>query len=366
MSADSEMVGCMAIHILMLGEGLDCLGGIVSVEKIILQHASAEFKYKHIATLRHGSAVRKAAVFAIACCNLVKTLLTEPVDVVHIHMSERGSSFRHLITSLITLAFRKPIVMHSHSAMFQDFYAELPQVIKRTMQQVFGRCDRFVVLSESWRSFFIENLKLDPKRVVLLPNPVVLPPNVPDRVGTTDLKLVFLGRIGSRKGAFNLLQAFALVDSHLRERIHLVMAGDGEIAKAKQLANRLGITDRVQIVGWLDQEDRDALLTEANMLILPSYNEGLPMALLEAMSWGLPVISTPVGGTPEVVTHKHNGLLVEPGDIHGLAEAMERLITDEGLRSRLGKAARASVKDLNVDQYRMNLERIYRSALTLK
>jgi glycosyltransferase involved in cell wall biosynthesis len=108
------------------------------------------------------------------------------------------------------------------------------------------------------------------------------------------------------------------------------------------------------------------MLAKADVFVLPSYNEGLPMALLEAMSWGLPVITTPVGGIPEVVSNTQNGLLVTPGDIQQLSEAMQSLIKEEKLRLSLGSAARISVAPLDVKDYFGSLKSIYHSVLDLK
>jgi glycosyltransferase involved in cell wall biosynthesis len=115
------------------------------------------------------------------------------------------------------------------------------------------------------------------------------------------------------------------------------------------------------LLGWIDSDKRNELLLKADLFILPSYNEALPMALLEAMAWGLPVIVTPVGGIPEVVTADENGLLVTPGDIQQLSSAMQSLITNEDLRLRLGDAARASAIEFDVTKYCVNLVNIYHS-----
>jgi glycosyltransferase involved in cell wall biosynthesis len=99
------------------------------------------------------------------------------------------------------------------------------------------------------------------------------------------------------------------------------------------------------------------------VFVLPSYNEGLPMAILEAMSWGLPIISTPVGGIPEVVIPDRHGFLVTPGDIEGLTAAIERAIDDEPLRLSLGDNARQSAVAFDVLQYSIRLGDLYRSIL---
>jgi len=354
------------MKILMLGESLDRQGGIVSVEKLILEEATPDVLFKHIPTLPNGSSVRKVVVFVQALVELFWRLLQKEVDLVHIHVSERGSAFRQAITTLMVMLFRKPVIMHTHSSDFHSFYSKLPGWIKQWMSWVFGSCTRFIVLSDSWKKYYIENLGLKPERVIVLPNPVKLPLQIPQRKGSEKVSFVFLGRIGQRKGAFDLINAFASLPDKQKTSSKLALAGDGEGEKARSLVESLNLTDYITIFDWINQEQRDALLAKADVFVLPSYNEGLPMALLEAMSWGLPVITTPVGGIPEIVTNTQNGVLVQPGDIQQLSKAMQSLIEDENLRLSLGSTARESVTLLDVKDYFGSLNGVYHSVLGLK
>ena len=351
------------LTIVMLGESLDRQGGIVSVEKLILQQATPDILFKHIPTLPKGSSVRKVVVFGQAIGELSWRLLRREADLVYIHVSERGSAYRQMIITLIALVFRKPVIMHAHSSEFHLFYSGLPQGIKLWMSLVFGKCTRFIVLSESWKQFYIENVGLKSERVIVLPNPVKLPSQVSQRINSTKVSFVFLGRIGQRKGAFDLIKAFASLPAGQRTRTKLTLAGDGDVEQARSLIKSLNLMDSITILDWIDQEQRDALLSKADVFVLPSYNEGLPMALLEAMSWSLPVITTPVGGIPELVTQAQNGLLVNPGDVQQLSEAMQSLIDDENLRLSLGSNARLSVTHLDVKEYFTSLSDVFNSVL---
>jgi glycosyltransferase involved in cell wall biosynthesis len=351
------------MKILMLGESLERQGGIVSVEKLMLQEASPNTSFKLIATLPKGSLVSKVRVFFSAIAELVWSLLLKKVDVVHIHVSEGGSAYRHMITALIILLFQKPVIMHAHSCDFHEFYPKLPQLIQNWMSWIFSKSTRFIVLSASWKKFYVENLKLKVEQVIVLPNPVKLPFQIPERHNSQKVNFVFLGRIGQRKGAFDLILAFAdLADEH-KQRVLLTLAGDGEGEKARNLVKSLGLTDYIHILDWINREQRDELLAKADVFVLPSYNEGLPMALIEAMSWGLPAIATPVGGIPELIANGDNGLLVNPGNTQELSAAMKLLIENEELRLILGRNARASVAYLDINNYMNSLENIYRSVV---
>jgi glycosyltransferase involved in cell wall biosynthesis len=349
------------MKILMLGESLDRSGGIVSVQKLILNNISDQVEIDCIATLRDGSTFYKIFVFMQAIGALLWKLLTQEVDLVYIHVAERGSAFRQAVTSTIAWLFRKPVVMHSHSADFHVFYANLLPIVQSGLRWTFTRSTKFIVLSHSWKKYYVENLGFQPEQVIVLPNPVKFPAEIPVRINSNQVMFVFLGKIGDRKGAFDLIHAFSALP--LKHHPRLIMAGDGEGVKARDLVAKLQLNQYITILDWVDENKRNELLKNANAFVLPSYNEGLPMALLEAMSWGLPTISTPVGGIPELVFPNQNGLLIDPGDIPQLSAAMNSLIDDEALRISLGNAARETVRPFEVSKYCNHLIELFVASL---
>jgi glycosyltransferase involved in cell wall biosynthesis len=352
------------IRVLMLGESLDRQGGIVSVEKLILKQTPADIEISHLTTLANtSSTTHKTLVFIRALGILVWKLLKQEVDLVHIHVAERGSAFRQAITISIAWLLRKPVILHTHSADFHLFYANLPRIIQAGLSWAFCKATRFIVLSNSWGKFYIENLELKPEQVVILANPVKFPKEIPQKINSRNVNFLFLGRIGERKGAFDLISAVAEIDPEYQQNIELIIAGDGEGAKARDIIEKLNLVRSIKILDWVDEKQRDELLEKADVFVLPSYNEGLPMALLEAMSWGLPVITTPVGGIPELVISHENGVLVTPGNIQELATAIQSLIIDRELQQKLGENARKSVQSFDVKDYMVHLADIYRSAL---
>ncbi len=350
------------IKVVMLGASLEQNGGIATVEKLILKYAPVNTELQHITSHDEGSIAHRIIVFGQALLLLLQTLLLQKVDVVHIHISDGASLIRKAILALIALLFRKPVIMHTHGAEFQVTYARLPQWVQQGLKRIFQQCN-FIVLSQTWKEYYQLNLGLHHKPVIILPNPTEIPTQIPNRTNVTQVRLGFFGRVGERKGTFDLIQAFANLPQHLKDNSALVIAGDGEIAQGQDLVKNLHLTNYVTFRGWINASTRDALLATIDVFVLPSYNEGLPMALLEAMGWGLPVIVTPVGGIPELVTTNSNGLLVTPGDIQQLSAAMELLITNEAVRLSLGKAARATVKAFDVKDYCQELGNIYSSVL---
>lgn len=353
------------IQVLMLGESLDRSGGIVSVEKLILKYAPPQLAIDLLVTLPNGSTTRKILVFIRALGLLIWRLLSQKTDIVYIHVAERGSAFRQVVTTAIAVLLRKPVIMHSHSADFHTFYANLPQIIQGGISWIFRKSTRFIVLSHSWKNFYVEHLGLAADRIIVLPNPVKFPAKLAQPHHSGKVNFLFLGKIGERKGAFDLILAFAAIPLAQRENAELVIAGDGEGSKARETIKQLNLTESIRILDWVNEQQRDELLARANIFVLPSYNEGLPMALLEAMSWGLPVITTPVGGIPELITTAKNGLLVTPGKIEQLSAAIQSLIESEQLRICLGNAGRESVRPFEVSTYCDRLAAIFKECCGL-
>lgn len=347
--------------IVQLGPALSVRGGVSAVERLIVEHVGGRVKIEHIATMEDGPLLRKLQVFAVAVWKLRQALRAPEPVVVHIHFASRGSTLRKSILTWMAMRAQRPIILHAHGACFDQFFDGLPHMAQHLLRRIFSRVDCFLVLSSQWRDFYTQRCGLPQGRVLILYNPTAMPQTVPDRAGRSRVQFLFLGRIGERKGAFDLLQAFRDLPPLLRARARLVFAGDGDVEMLREQARDLG--DNVEVHAWIDHARRDQLLAESDVFILPSYNEGVPMALLEAMAYGLPVITTHVGGIPDVVADQCEGLIVKPGDREQIRAAMGTLIEDETRRLTLGRQARSRAEFFDVGRYREDLVRIYQRLL---
>ncbi|MEH1895787.1 MAG: glycosyltransferase family 4 protein [Nostoc sp.] len=355
-----------SLKIILLGPSLLQQGGISNYEKLFLEYAPSEVDICHIVTHEEGNIAIKVIVFLKAVWKFLWILQREEVDIVQLEISQRGSILRQGIMTFLAWVFQKPIILHAHGSQFHVFYAGLAKWMQQLLSWVFCKCQRLIVLSESWKTFYIEHLGLKPEQVVVFYNPVKVPDEVPQRSLSElseKINLLFLGRIGQRKGAFDLIKAFSLLPIEYKTRSSLIMAGDGEIEQAGNLVKTLNLENYIKLPGWIGSDKRDILLTQADVFVLPSYNEGLPLAMLEAMAWELPVIVTPVGGIPEIVSQCENGLIVNPGNIEELSDAMKSLIENESLRLSLGTKARTSVIPLDIKKHWVDCMDLYYSVL---
>ena len=220
-----------------------------------------------------------------------------------------------------------------------------------------------MVIGSFWREFLVQELGMDARKVVVVANGVPLPPI--SRLGVSadvPCRIVYLGALGRRKGTSDLLQALA--SPRLRAmRWDAVIAGNGDVEHFRQEAAALGIADRVAFPGWVGPDDAQALLCCAGVFVLPSYNEGLPVAVLEAMAAGVPVVTTRVGAIPDLGIDGEAGFIVEPGSIADLADRLAVLVGDSALRSRFGGSGRRRVEsDFTIDSTARRLAALYREA----
>ena len=301
----------------------------------------AEQNVKLIAAYEDGNFFVRQAVCGLALLRLLVILMFCRIELVHCHAAMYGSFWRKSLFAILARMFKVPVILHLHGSEMQKFHAAQKPIIQRLIVRQLTRATRVVVLSESWRSYIHE---IAPEaRTIVVPNYISLPDPV-KRAPHEKTTFAFLGVLGRRKGIYDLLAAMAKARERVPE-LSLLVGGNGEVENARKVAADLGVSDCVTFLGWVISAKRVEILQSADVYALPSYNEGLPMSLLEAMSYGLPVLTTPVGGIPELVTDGVEGLVVEPGNVDAIAEAIVKFANDRVWRVNAGKAGRKRVAE---------------------
>lgn len=326
----------------MLGTAIGDRGGIGSVVAILRDNGLFDRnRIEYLATHREGSAAQKMAMAASTWRKCMARLIMGRVSCLHVHLASRASFWRKLFFVFPAYLLRIPVILHLHGGEFHIFYGrECGVMAKWCVRTVFQQSSAVVVLSGSWARWI--NDTFAGVNAVVIHNPVTVPP---ESQAARDCEAVlFLGRLGKGKGVFVLLEATSRLAA-AGSPVKLWLGGDGSIDTCRKHASDLGIADRVEFLGWVSGEHKARLLGTAGVYCLPSFNEGLPISLLEAMAIGMPVVTTPVGGIPEVVSDGVEGYLVAPGDAEALAAKLAELIGDPDRAKQMGSLGRRKVLD---------------------
>ncbi len=345
----------------MLSTSTNTRGGISAV--INTYFASGLFErwpIRHIATHEDGGTTHKLKVALHGFMKFFMLLVSGRVSLVHVHAASNASFWRKTAFILLAKLAGKPVIFHLHGGGFTSFYARqnVPGA-RRLLRWVLDHAAEIVVLSEEWKQKIADitgNLN-----IIVMHNPVshdLLPPV--DRTERQQAVVLFVGRLERDKGVFDLLAAIARLRSRF-PAVRLWLAGAGDVEAVNRCARELGVAHAMELLGWITGPQKRRAFAAASVFALPSYTEGLPVALLEAMGARLPVVATDVGGIPSVVTQHANGLLVKPGDIGALADALATVLGDPLLRERMGRQSRERiVRDFSAHKVVGQLEALYR------
>ena len=331
----------MALKVLMMGTSPEGKGGIATVVSVLQQAGFFEQQQaRYLVTHEDGPAWRKLGAVLAASWQVLTVCLRERPAVVHVHSASRASFYRKSLLLAIARCCGCATVFHLHGAEFRQFVQDESGPLARWwIRRTLSKSSTVITLSESWAKFLRELAPAAHVRVIA--NSVRVPAQAnaaQEQFG----RILFLGRADRRKGIFELLAAVSQLAPQF-PAVRLIIGGDGDLEQVARVAQQLGVVDRVSILGWIGPVQREAELAQAAVFCLPSYDEGLPMAMLESMAAGKAVVVTPVGGIPEAIVDGQNGLLVAPGDADALAAALRKLFDDEQLRQHLAAGARATI-----------------------
>jgi glycosyltransferase involved in cell wall biosynthesis len=339
----------------------DVPGGMGEAMRGLLASPLAKrYRIEVVPTHLGPGAVQRLTVYLGSMLRLTWWSLRGRGRIVHIHATVRGSMYRKAILVLLARALRRRVVFHVHSgpgdiATFRAGLGGLSLALFRLALR-----EASVVLAVSGASAAALERAYGAARVVIVPN--VAPPG-PDEVPAKGLPgvplAVYLGGFANPvKGGEVLIGALA---GEGIPGLRVMLAGPGELPEEGRRLVEEGRA--VEWRAWLDAAERDAALRAAEIFVLASTSEGLPMALLEAMSYGLAIVATEVGGVPDVVAGDSEALLVAPGNTAALRQALSRLAGDPALRARLGGAAREAAERFGPAEVADRVDVLYRTLL---
>lgn len=282
----------------------------------------------------------KAFILLYSFIAIVKFILFyRNYDVYHIHCASYGSTFRKGIYIYLVKLFNKKAILHIHGAEYLVFFEKSKH--KNLIIKILNKADLVIALSNEWKRNFEKTFHIE--NCIAIENGIdVEKYSSCSGVKKNNYNIVMLGRLGTRKGTYDLINTIERVVTHF-PNLKCYMAGDGEINKCITLIEKKNLKKNVFCLGWVNLTRKTEILKDSNILVLPSYNEGLPMAILEGMASGKAIISTNVGAIPEVISSEKNGILIHPGDIEALENAIIRLFTDYNLVKEMSKNNRKKI-----------------------
>ncbi|MDG4658482.1 glycosyltransferase family 4 protein [Ectobacillus antri] len=304
------------MNVIMIGSHLRVTGGITRVVKNYIEaDLGKKVNLEYFPTYYGAGHVVNIIYFIIQFLKLfIKiNILSQKYDVAHIHMSYRGSFVRkRQIINLLAKA-NIPVILHMHGSQFKDFYNESNDKKKQQIVETLNKVKVILALGEQWKSYYESICETE---VISLDNAVFPKQSINN---TADkIYITTMGVLSQRKGTYDLIEVGARLKGKIDNKYKFVLAGDGEIDKVKKKIADLGLDDLFIVPGWIsDDKTIEEIYQKTIIYVLPSYNEGMPMSILEAMSYGLPIISTNVGSIASVVKES-NGYIIEPGDVERL------------------------------------------------
>lgn len=332
-------------------------GGIASVVSGYRgSELEQENKIIYVESYCDGSKWCKFKKACRAYIDFVKKMNCEKPDVIHIH-SSFGPSFYRKIPFILWAEKKKiPVVNHIHGAEFDAFYEKAASRKQRLVRRIYNKCIRLIVLSEEWK----ERMKqiVPEEKIVVIENYCKIPKEIESGRRKND-QVLFLGELGERKGCYDIPSIMERVVRHNPE-VKLIMAGDGDMIRLEKAFADKGLSEYVVFPGWVRGVEKEKLLQESAVFLFPSYHEGMPMCVLEAMGYGLGIVTTNVGGIPRLIQDGENGFCKKPGDIEALSAAMNDLLADCEKCERLGTQARKLVSEkFGLEQHLQKIQQVY-------
>lgn len=353
------------INVLMVGSDLSVRGGMTTVVQFFLEHRNNEvYNMTFIPTHRDGSSLLKVLYFCKSIINIILCLIFKKIDIVHIHMSERGSFKRKFIIFRISKLFKRAVITHLHGAEFKEFYLESSSKNRSKIRLLLRESDKVITLGKNWNDTIKE---IEPSVDSIIIRNAVKIPKYQNKLNSKQVSILFLAVLNERKGIIDLIKASKKVINEIKREgreVKFVIAGDGPLYEiSKNLIKDNNQDQYFEFHGWVNNKHKHILLRNTDVFVLPSYNEGLPLSILEAMSYGIPIVATDVGSINDAVIDNRNGYLIEPGNIEQLSNSILKVLDNNNLY-KMGNESRKISKSLfNSVLYQENIQQLYKDII---
>ena len=331
--------------VLLLGPALTNQGGMATSQKILLENwKSSKYRLKLVATHKDGNALTKIIYFLIALIKFLCILITDNPPIVYIYFSVRASFYRKSIFILLSKLFHKKVIVHARGGELDVFYNhESSHIAQAYIRSILRLANEKLVLGDNERSVFNTITRQNDSKVI--PNSIDYPKQIAQKNNLPKV-ICTLGRLSIKKGTYDLLKAAPIIVGEIPD-VEFWLCGEYE--EKNDYKNILGIIKKnhlesnIKLLGYVNGTEKHNVYLKSWLYVLPSYYEGMPRSIMEAMSYGIPVISTNINGTTDLIINEESGILIEPGDIKTLAQTIILFLKNEQMRIDIGLAARQRI-----------------------
>ncbi len=344
-------------RVLMVGMHLTkTRGGITTLTTDILDSTlNQDYEFIYIASQAEDfGKFSKILLASRAVCKFVWTCLFRSPRLIYVHIGSNASLYRESAFIILGRIMRRPVISHFHAGDIDNYFPRQPAIGKKFILFAIGLSHSVIAVSrESARQLGHLDNKL---RISIIPNAIDLAgfqnnKRVPYKSGKNDpVRLLFVGAVGKLKGENDLIRALAILRDQ-GSNVRASFLGYGAESLADNCA-KYGVMELIEHLGPVAMRERIAFYERADIFVLPTHAEAMPISVIEAMAAGLPIISTAVGGIPEILDHGEEGLLFPAGNVKALAETIAVLVKNKQMRLKMGRNARKRArKQMNFSMY---------------
>jgi glycosyltransferase involved in cell wall biosynthesis len=355
--------------VLMIGPLPPPTGGqAVLVSNLMHSSLTARFRFvvMNVAHESPGLVVRSALTAAFACRLFLLLVCRPAIKLLHVHTSAGTAFFEKSLFVALGKCFGKKVILHIHGGRFRNFWNEAGSHRKRFISRLLGLNDAIVVLGNSWSAFYENEVKCRCP-IVVVPNAVAVKHIEFQARSANEVTLLYVGQLRREKGLLDLAAALVRVSTSSSRKLRLEIMGQGDTRESERLVRAAyvesGLTN-VDFLGSLAGDEKWRHFSSADVFVLPSHNEDMPISILEAMAIGLPVIAADVGAVSEMVDDAVTGYLIKPHNVPELADRIQALAENPQLRAAMGAAGSRKSRELfSFERYEKRIERLYLALL---
>jgi len=337
-------------RVLMVGMHLTKTRGGIStlIAEILKSPLKEDFEFTYIESQAEDFGKFGKAFLALsAIARFVWNCISKRPNLVYVHLGSNASLYRESIFIFLAKLFGKKVITHFHAGDVDNYYPFQSKIGQKFIQTALGLSDSFIAVSQESAKQLRDITQS--QNISVITNAIDTSvfngkkKSLTDDPGGDAVRLLFVGAVGKLKGEKDLIKALALLRDN-KPNLKISFLGYGA-ENLKDYCERFEVGNLVEYLGAVPLNERIEFFRRSDIFVLPTYAEAMPMSVIEAMAAGLPVISTRVGGIPELIEDGVDGILFAPGDVGALAEKISFLLNNKDTRIRIGKKAKQKARE---------------------